>query len=124
MGMGGLQKDISFQRVNDYWDLELNSETARYVYRILAYKLIMSNPEQYGFNISEEDKYHKLETIEIKVDTTINDLVQFAFDNGTNFKMLKYFNPWLRGNSLINNTKKEYTILIPAEGVRDCKLPE
>lgn len=124
MGMGGLQKDISFQRVNDYWDLELNSETARYVYRILAYKIIMSEPEKYGFNIAEEDLYHKLETIEIKVDTTINDLVQFAFDNGTNYKMLKYFNPWIRGNSLINNTRKEYTILIPAKGVRECKIPE
>ncbi|MDD4150618.1 MAG: lytic transglycosylase domain-containing protein, partial [Bacteroidales bacterium] len=123
MGMGGLQKDIDFQRNKNYWDLELNSETARYIYRILAYKLILSKPEQYGFNISEEDRYQVLKTVEIKIDTTIIDLVKFAYDNGTNYKMLKYFNPWLRGTSLINSTKKEYTILIPAKGVRDCEIP-
>ena len=123
MGMGGLKKDMDFQRNNNYWDLELNSETARYVYRILAYKLILSDPERYGFNIPEKDRYQMLKTVEIKIDTTIIDLVQFAYNNGTNYKMLKYFNPWLRGNSLINNTKKEYTILIPAKGVRDCEIP-
>ncbi len=123
MGMGGLQRNIDHQRNNNYWDLELNSETARYVYRILAYKLILANPEQYGFNIPEKDRYQILKTVEIKIDTTILDLVQFAYDNGTNYKMLKYFNPWLRGNSLINNTKKEYTISIPDKGVRDCEIP-
>ncbi len=124
MGMSGLKKDIDFQNVETYWDLKLNDETARYIYRILAYKIIMSNPENYGFNIPVKDRYPILETIEIKVDSTINDLVQFAFDNGTNYKMLKQFNPWLRGKSLINNSQKEYTILIPAKGVRDCILPK
>ncbi|PLX08729.1 MAG: murein transglycosylase [Marinilabiliales bacterium] len=124
MGMGGLKRDMDFQRVDNYWDLKLNDETARYVYRILAYKVILSNPKDYGFNIPQEDRYPVLETVEIKVDSTINDLVQFAFDNGTNYKMLKYFNPWLRGQSLINNSNKEYTILIPANGVRNCEIPE
>ncbi|MDD2635442.1 MAG: lytic transglycosylase domain-containing protein [Bacteroidales bacterium] len=123
MGMSGLKKNIDHQRSSNYWDLALNSETARYVYRILAYKLILSNPEKYGFNILEKDRYQMLNTVEIKIDSTITDLVQFAYDNGTNYKMLKYFNPWLRGNSLINNTKKEYTILIPEKGVRDCEIP-
>lgn len=124
MGMGGLKRDMDFQRVDKYWDLLLNQETARYVYRILAYKVIMSNPEHYGFNIPVEDRYQVIQTVEIKVDTAINDLVQFAFDNGTNYKMLKYFNPWLRGTTLINNSNKEYTIRIPAAGQRDCVIPE
>ncbi len=123
MGMGGLKKDMDFQRVKTYWDLSLNEETARYVYRILALKLIMSNPKQYGFDIEEEYLYKEIETIEMTVDTSITDLVQFAFDNGTNYKMLKYFNPWIRGNSLVNTTKKEFKILIPASGVRNCEIP-
>ncbi len=124
MGMSGLKRDIDFQRVDNYWDLRLNAETARYVFRILAYKVIMSEPDKYGFNIPEEDLYPELETKEIIVDSTINDLVQYAFDNGTNYKMLKYFNPWMRGTSLINNSKKEYTILIPVDGVRNCEIPK
>lgn len=124
MGMGGLQRDIDFQRVNSYWDLSLNAETARYIYRILAYKCILAEPEKYGFNLPQESLYQELDTYEIKVDSSINDLVQFAFDNGTNYKMLKQFNPWLRGTSLINNDRVEYTIKIPAKGVRDCEIPK
>ncbi|MDD3687082.1 MAG: lytic transglycosylase domain-containing protein [Bacteroidales bacterium] len=124
MGMGGLKKDIDFHRVKTYCDLDLNQETARYVYRILALKLIMSNPELYGFDIAEEDLYHEIKTVEITVDSTINDLVQFAFDNGTNYKMLKYFNPWITGKSLLNTARKEYTIVLPADGERKCDIPK
>lgn len=124
MGMSGLKKELDFQRVSTYWDLSLNEETARYVYRILALKLIMSNPGLYGFDIPEDNLYKEIKTIEITVDTSINDLVQFAFDNGTNYKMLKHFNPWIRGNSLVNATKKEFKILIPAKGERNCEIPE
>jgi len=120
MGMGGLQKDIDYQKVNSYWDLHLNQETARYVYRILALKLIMSNPKLYGFDIDEKYLYKEIKTQEIVVDTTISDLVEFAFEHGTNYKMLKYFNPWLTGKSLINPNKKEYKIVLPAKNAREC----
>lgn len=120
MGMGGLQKDIDYQKVNSYWDLHLNQETARYVYRILALKLIMSNPKLYGFDIDEKYLYKEIKTQEIVVDTTISDLVEFAFKHGTNYKMLKYFNPWLTGKSLINPNKKEYKIVLPAKNAREC----
>jgi len=123
MGMGGLQRDLDFQRVKTYWDLSLNEETSRYVYRIIALKLIMSDPERYGFNIPDNDLYREIKTIEITVDSSINDLVQFAFDQGTNYKMLKYFNPWIIGKSLINTNNREYIIKIPAKGERNCYVP-
>lgn len=123
MGMGGLKKELDFQRVKTYWDLNLNDETSRYVYRIIALKLIMDNPEIYGFDISDENLYREIKTIEVAVDTSINDLVQFAFDHGTNYKMLKYFNPWIMGNSLINLSKKEFKIKIPVKGERSCYIP-
>ncbi|HNQ67742.1 MAG TPA: lytic transglycosylase domain-containing protein [Bacteroidales bacterium] len=124
MGMGGIKKEMDFQRVKSYWDLNLNDETSRYVYRVIALKLILSDPERYGFNIPEDNLYREIKTVEITVDTSINDLVQFAFEHGTNYKMLKYFNPWIIGSSLINPSKKEYKIKIPAKGERDCYIPE
>lgn len=124
MGIGGLKKEIEFQRVNSYYDLDLNQETARYIFRILSLKLIMSNPEIYGFYLDEKDLYKPLDVVSIKIDSSINDLVEFAFINGINYKMLKYFNPWLRGKSLPNPNKKEYKIVIPAGNLRPCEIPE
>lgn len=124
MGMGGLKKEIEYQKVNSYYDLKLNDETSRYVFRILALKIIMENPERYGFYLDEKDLYKPLKTTTIIVDTSINDLVQFAFDNGINYKMLTYFNPWLRGKSLPNPNKKEYKIVIPERDQRPCDIPD
>jgi len=121
MGMGGLSKSIESQKVNNYWDLMLNPETARYVYRIIAFKLIMESPATYGFDLEEKDLYNEIETYTIKVDTTIVDLSQFAIDNGSNLKMLKYFNPWLKGTSLPNQSGREYEIELPKKGARSCK---
>ena len=121
MGMGGVSKSIESQKVDNYWDLLLNSETARYVYRIIALKLVMENPGTYGFNLDEKDLYDEIETYTIKVDSTISDLTQFAIDNGTNLKMLKHFNPWLRTNTLPNQSRKEFEIELPKKGIRPCK---
>ena len=121
MGMGGLSKSIESQKVDSYWDLLLNAETARYVYRIIALKLVMENPSTYGFDLDEKDLYDEIETYTIKVDSTINDLTQFALDNGSNLKMLKHFNPWLRTNTLPNQSKKEYEIELPKKGLRPGK---
>lgn len=121
MGMGGLSKSIESQKVDNYWDLLLNQETARYVYRIIALKLVMENPSTYGFDLDEKDLYNEIETYTVKIDTTINDLTQFALDNGSNLKMLKHFNPWLRSNTLPNQSRKEYEIELPKKGVRPGK---
>jgi len=113
MGMGGLSREIEKQKNNSYWDLQLNQETARYVYRIIALKLIMSNPKKYGYNIPKDKLYQPIETYEIKIDTTINNLVDFAISNETNYKILKMFNPWLRTDELPNPKKETYTIVLP-----------
>jgi membrane-bound lytic murein transglycosylase D len=124
MGNRGVKREISEQRVNNYWDLHLNSETARYVYRIIALKIIMSNPKDYGFNISDEYLYKEIETYEVIVDTTITDLVEFAFQHGTNYKMIRYLNPWIRGNGLPNKSRKEYVLRIPTNNTRPFDFPE
>ena len=115
-GMAGITKQIEFQEVNNYYDLLLNEETSRYVFRILALKEIMKNPVLYGFNIQNEELYINLPTRKIEVDSTISNLSTFAKAQGINYKILKYHNPWLRDKKLDNPTKKKYEIEIPTKG--------
>lgn len=115
-GVNGVNKQIEMQKVKNYYDLLLNDETSRYVFRILALKEIMKNPQLYGFNISEQDLYANIPTRKIEVDSTINDLASFALEQGINYKILKIHNPWLRDKKLLNTTKKKYIIEIPTTG--------
>jgi hypothetical protein len=115
-GNGGVKKEMVRQDVSDYYDLLLNSETSRYVFRILAFKEIMSNPEKYGFNFREKDLYSAVPTTKIILNEPIEDLAKFAKENGINYKILKLHNPWLRDNYIKNASKKDYIIEIPKNG--------
>lgn len=112
-GMFGPQKQIERQRESAYWDLLLNEETSRYVFRILAMKEVMNNADQYGFVMRPSDMYAPYHFDNIQVDGQNIDLVQLAKDNGVNYKEMKIYNPWLRDNTLANKGKKTYTIKIP-----------
>jgi len=112
-GNGRISRTMEEQRVNSYYDMMLPEETQRYVFRILAFKLITENPGKYGFQISDNGKYQPYETKTITVTESIPDLVQFAYEQETNLKMLKYFNPWLRSNSLTISAGNSYDIKIP-----------
>jgi hypothetical protein len=98
--------------------LLLVEETARYLYRVVALKLIFENPADYGFHLSEDALYQPIPTRVLQVDTTVQDFADFAALHGTNYKILKYFNPWLRDTKLTNSAGKRYEIRIPEEGVR------
>ena len=118
MGVGGLSNQVKRQQCNNYYDLLLNDETTRYIYRIAAEKLILSDTRRYGFFVPEDERYKPIPYTEVEVNTAVNDLVEFAFKNQTNYKMLKYLNPWLRDSKLTNAAKKTYRVKIPAEGFR------
>lgn len=115
MGMAGFAKQLDRQRATNYYDLVLNEETSRYIFRILAAKTILNSPQDFGFNFREEDLYHPLHYNEVVITGSVDDFTAFAFDNGVNYKALKYLNPWLRDNRLSNPSGKEYTIKIPNE---------
>lgn len=115
-GMAGVKKQIDMQKVSTYYDLLLNDETSRYVFRILALKEIMKNPQKYGFVIDSNELYPLIPTKKVAVDSTITDLANFAKTQGINYKLLKIYNPWLRDKSLENKSKKNYTIEIPLNG--------
>jgi hypothetical protein len=113
LGIGGVQAQLDKQKVKSYYDLALTEETARYVYRILAMKEIISRPKVYGYMLRKKDLYPPVATKKVAVDSTIHDLADFAIAQGINYKILKLFNPWLRTNTLTNPTKKKYLIEIP-----------
>jgi len=112
IGMGNLNSNLRKQKVNSYYDLLLNSETSRYVYRIVAMKSIYENQNQHGFYLRDKDLYHMAETYEVEVDSTI-ELVSFAFKHGVNYKVVKLFNPWLKKSYLHVEKGKKYTIKLP-----------
>jgi len=113
MGMGGLNKQLTRQKEDDYYDLLLNSETSRYVMRILALKEIMESPKEYGFNFRQKDLY-RLDSIQvITIDSAILDFADFAQERELSYKTLKYHNPWLRQSYLKNISQKTYEIKLP-----------
>jgi membrane-bound lytic murein transglycosylase D len=115
MGMTGVSNQLTRQKATNYFDLVLNDETSRYLYRIMAAKIILSDPVKFGFQFRPQDLYPELKYHEIIVTHEITDLATFAFQNGINYKALKYLNPWLRDTHLANNINKEYAIKIPSE---------
>ncbi len=112
-GLAGIKRDVRNQQVTSYYDLYLNTETSRYVFRIIAFKLLMSSPEKYGFVMKTKDYYKPESVILIQVDTTITDLADFAIKNGTNYKTVKVLNPWLRDDHLTVRAGSEYLIKVP-----------
>jgi hypothetical protein len=123
-GRRRMDEQIELQKQNNYYDLLLAEETARYIFRAVAYKLIISDPKAYGFNIDANDLYPELKYYEVKVDTAVSDFSNFAEHFGTNYKILKYLNPWLRKPYLTPKPKKVYTIKIPSDGMRNVEKTE
>ncbi|MEJ7646045.1 MAG: lytic transglycosylase domain-containing protein [Chryseolinea sp.] len=113
-GMGGLDRAFDDQKVDTYYDLFLNEETSRYVFRILAIKEIAENPLRYGFSIDPKHLYTEEPLKYVEVDDTIRDLVSFAKSQGTNYKLIKRHNPWLREKRLTVKKGKKYQIALPA----------
>ncbi|MCU0407010.1 MAG: lytic transglycosylase domain-containing protein [Ignavibacteriaceae bacterium] len=116
MGQDGVSLQQERQKSKNYFNLVLNSETSRFVARIVSLKYILQNPEKYGFDIKSEDKYKTLECSEVMLDSSIADFADYAKSLSINYFILKMYNPWLRDNYLSNKSKKSYTIKIPKEG--------
>ena len=113
IGNSRLRRILDNQRVDSYYDLFLNEETSRYVFRILAIKNILENPQASGFHIRPDQLYPPLEYQVLTVDTPITDLTEFAFRHNTTYRVLRELNPWLRRYELPNRSGKTYEIKLP-----------
>lgn len=115
-GPGGINKYMSIQKVDDYYDLLLGEETGRYLFRIMAIKEILSNPEKYGFHLEKEDMYNAVPSFTVEIDEPVTSFADFSEQYEINYKILKRHNPWLREPHLNNSSRKKYTIEIPNKG--------
>ena len=112
-GVAGMNRQANLQETNNYYDLWLNNETSRYVFRILAVKEIMKNPKKYGFIFDKKHLYNELPTYSVMIDSSITNLISFAKQYNITYKDLKIYNPWLRDRKLENKDGKTYYIKIP-----------
>lgn len=115
-GPGAVDRFLKTQKVDNYYDLLLGQETGRYVFRIMAIKEILSNPEKYGFDIEKEDLYSAVPTFQVEIDKPVANFADFAQEYEINYKVLKRHNPWLREPHLNNASRKKYTVSIPNKG--------
>ena len=125
IGMRGLERRLEEQNVDSYFDMLLNEETARYFFRVVSIKQIVEHPEDYGFYITDDQRYTQPEFDTVTVTESIKDLVVFAQDHGISYKTLKRYNPWLRTKKL-KVKRNTYHILIskdPAEQYKAIGRP-
>lgn len=113
MGPTALQRSLSEQRENNYFDLNVSEETNRYVFRIVAIKEILKNPEKFGFYIRNEEMYTPFSGYKIiEIDSTISNLADFAHQQNMSYRHLKVLNPWLLKSELPNPRRKVYQIKV------------
>lgn len=112
-GQGGYNSRVVFQQRSNYYDLLLPEETNRYLFRILAFKYLMENADEFGFVLEEEEAYQPIKTRTVTVSSSITNLAQFAIDNGTDYKTMQLLNPWLRSRTLTVKPGKKYEIQLP-----------
>lgn len=113
LGIGGIQSALKKQKSNNYYDLLLNSETGSFIYRILAYKTLFSNPSHFGLKNKKLNYFSKIPLKTVKVDSSITDLNFLAKKLDCNKTIIKLHNPWLLGESLQNPENKIYEFKIP-----------
>jgi membrane-bound lytic murein transglycosylase D len=114
-GQAGYNNRAIEQRTKNYYDLFLPEETNRYIFRILAFKHLLENAQGLGFSLKDEEKYDEIPFRMVRIDSSIVDMVQFAMNNGTTYKMLRLMNPWIRGKSLTVNSGNAYEIKLPMQ---------
>jgi len=112
MGMSGAATQMDNQRQNNYYELFLNPETYRYVFRILAYKQLLTQPQLYGFYLAPQDLYPPYGFTEVQV-ASIPDVATFAQQYGKTYQDIKILNPWMRNKYVRARPNKVYTVKLP-----------
>ena len=114
-GPGRIAEEMEKQRANSFFELNLAAdETMRYPFRIVAIKEVMENPGLYEYEIEKEHLYPPLTEFKtVEVSDPVANWGDFAVQNGTNYRMLKLYNPWLVDSKLTNKAGKTYKIKLP-----------
>lgn len=114
MGPTALTRSMEEQKENNYFDMNLSDETNRYLFRIIAIREIMNDPEKFGYYLKPDDFYKPLDKVEkLQVDSSIQSLADFAHGQQISYRQLKIYNPWLLKSNLPNKDGKVYEMIIP-----------
>jgi len=96
-GEGRLRKAIKDQGVANYYHLDLPDETDRYVLRLIAAKIIVSDPGRYGYHIPAAELYQPLQPDQVEFVLAKDlHLREVAAACGSYYKMIRRLNPRLQ----------------------------
>ncbi|SOB59135.1 LysM domain protein [Pseudodesulfovibrio profundus] len=96
MGEKGLERRVEQQEVDEYYKLDLPTETERYVLRAVAAKLILADPSRYGFKMMPEDYYQPRRFDRVRLKHTLPTPVSVvAKAAGSYYKQICDLNPQL-----------------------------
>lgn len=114
-GMARISNELAAQQVDTAYDLYLADETMRYMFRLLAMKLILENPREFGFRIAADQLYQPIDYTAVEVNTPVEDWPTWAKEHGIDYMTLRDHNPWIRAKSLPNKNGKTYIVNIPSK---------
>ena len=114
-GMQKISNELSKQRVDNSFDLYLVQETSRYVFRIMAYKLLMESPKRYGYRFSRKNLWQPVDYTTVDVTGSVASWIDWAKDKGLTYAQLREANPWIRSTKLTNASGKTYKVRIPKQ---------
>ena len=115
-GMQKLSNELSKQRVDNSFDLHLVQETSRYVFRVIAYKLVMESPKRYGYRFSRKNLWQPVDYTTVEVTGSVASWIDWAKAKGLTYAQLREANPWIRSTKLTNASGKTYKVCIPKSG--------
>lgn len=115
MGRAGAARRMEQQQVNSYYDLYLNAETSRYVFRIAALKYIHTHLEEFGYVYGDAHGYTFPHLDTLTVNSSVDSWIDWALEHGTTYQSVRHYNPWIRDDHLNNTQNKEYQIWVPKE---------
>lgn len=112
LGLPSALQRIQDQKTNNFYNMYFNPETSRYIFRMLAMKIIFSNPKQAGFSVNAEELYQPYKYKVVEVDGSIPNIADFAAKYNLKYKHIKILNTWLREAQLTNKEHKKYQLKI------------
>lgn len=119
LGPNGLRRRVDKQQSDNYYDTFLPEETLRYMFRILSFKLLIADPDEYGYRIAKSDYREPLDNYyEIEVSGKNIDWAAVAREHGTTYRMLRQLNHWIREYDCANSAGRTFIVKIPGEGFR------
>ncbi|MCV9388596.1 lytic transglycosylase domain-containing protein [Reichenbachiella ulvae] len=112
MGLTATRRVVENQRAESYYDMNVSEEPSRYVFRIIALKNLLENPELFSFQVDEEDLYQFPDTKSVVIDSSVSDWNDFAAQYDMSYYQLRQLNPWIRDYKLTLRTGQKYTVLV------------